>query len=342
MELTREIVTYTSEQAWLAARAVDLTSTEAAALFGASPYMTGFELYHRKTGSLRIDDFKTNPRMVWGNRLEAAIAAGMAEDLGLVVEPFKTYMRIPQLRMGSSFDFKIVGLAPDYSGDQSARDMFREHGAGVMEVKNVDGLQFRRTWADEGNGIEAPAHIEFQVQHQLEVADMGWSLIAPLVGGNTPVPIIRVRDHAVGDAIKLAVAEFWNCVEHLTPPAPEYTQDADTIAKLYVDNDGSTLDLSGDPRVYALCKAYKNASTEAKAAEDRKKGHKAELLTIIKAAKSVSATGFKISAGTNKQSFRAYDREAGERVSITISQIPAAKIEATVEPFRNIRITEVQ
>lgn len=341
MQLTRETIAFSTEAEWLANRAVDLTSTEAAALFGASPYMTEYELYHRKTGALPIDDFKSNDRMKWGNRLEAAIAAGVAEDLGLIVKPFKSYMRIPELRMGSSFDFMIVGLAADFTGDEAARDMFREHGAGIMEVKNVDGLQFRRGWSDEGAGVEAPAHIEMQVQHQLEVADLNWSLIAPLVGGNTPVPIIRVRDRAIGDAIKLAVAEFWNRVEHLTPPAPDFTADADTIAKLHVANDGSAIDLSGDPRVYALCKAYKDAGADAKDADERKKAAKAELLTIIRAAKSVTATGFKISASTNKESFRCYDRAAGERVTISISQIPAAKIEATVEQFRNVRITEV-
>lgn len=341
MELTREIVTYATEAEWLAARSVDLTSTEAAALFAASPYMTEYELYHRKTGALPIDDFKMNDRMRWGTRLEAAIAAGVAEDLGLTIEPFKTYMRIPELRMGSSFDFKIVGLADGYTGDEAARDMFREHGVGIMEVKNVDGLQFRRGWSDEGAGVEAPAHIEMQVQHQLEVADLNWSIIAPLVGGNTPVPIIRVRDRSIGDAIKLATAEFWNRVEHLTPPAPDFTADADTIAKLNVENDGSTIDLTGDPRVYALCRAYKDAGADAKDAEERKKAAKAELLTIIGAAKSITATAFKISAGTNKESYRCYERAAGERVTITISQIPAAKIEATVEPFRNIRLTEV-
>lgn len=341
MEITRETITYSTEAEWLANRAVDLTSTEAAALFGASPYMTEYELYHRKIGALPINDFKANDRIRWGNRLEAAIAAGVAEDLGLIVEPFKSYMRIPQLRMGSSFDFKIVGLADGYTGDETARDMFRAHGAGIMEVKNVDGLQFRRGWSDEGAGIEAPAHIEMQIQHQLEVADLEWSIIAPLVGGNTPVPIIRTRDRAIGDAIKLATAEFWNRVEHLTPPEPDFTADADTISKLNVENDGSSIDLSGDPRVYALCKAYKEAGADAKDAEDRKKAAKAELLTIIRAAKSVTATGFKISAGTNKESYRCYERAAGERVTISISQIPAAKIEATVEPSRNVRITEV-
>lgn len=319
MELTRETLAYATEAEWLQARTQDLTSTEAAALFGASPYLTGYELYHRKTGALPIDDFKTNPRMVWGTRLEAAIAAGVAEDLGLIIEPLKIYARIPQLRMGSSFDFKIVGLADFFSGDEAARNMFREHGSGIMEVKNVDGLQFRRGWADEGGGVEAPAHIEMQVQHQLEVADLGWSIIAPLVGGNTPVPIIRVRDRAVGDAIKLAVAEFWNRVDHLTPPAPDFTTDGSAIARLNVFNDGSEIDMTTNSRLVELCLQRKTASDQAKNAEAIKDAATAEILTIIGAAKKVYvAGGFTISAGTTAGSTYTVERKAFR--SIRISQ----------------------
>ncbi|AFN39076.1 RecE-like recombination exonuclease [Burkholderia phage BcepMigl] len=338
MHMTRETLTFNSEREWLAMRAKDLTSTEAAALFEASPYFTEFELHQLKTGRLS-KEFEENERMKWGTRLENAIAAGIAEDYGLIVEPFKVYMRIPSLRMGSSFDFKIVGIVPGHEHNE-AREMFDKHGPGIMEVKNVDGLQFRRAWIEDGDVIEAPPHIEFQVQHQLEVADLEWSLIAPLVGGNTPKPVIRERDGEVGALIVERVANFWARVDAGVSPEPNYTKDADTISKLYLENDGSTLDLTDNPRVFELCRDYKAAGADEKAAGERKKAAKAELLTIIEAAKTVRAAGFSISAGTNKESFRAYDREAQERLTITISKIPAAHIEATVPPFRNVRITE--
>lgn len=339
MELTRETLNFKSEAEWLAMRSQDLTSTEAAALFAASPYFTEYELYHIKAGRLE-KPFESNTRMIWGNRLEAAIAAGIAEDYGLIVEPMKIYMRIPALRMGSSFDYKIVGLVEGFEGDESARNMFRRHGPGIMEVKNVDGLQFRRNWIEDGDEIEAPPHIEFQVQHQLEVADLGWSLIAPLVGGNTPKVIIRERDIELGALIREKVAHFWTRIDAGLEPDPDYVRDADTIGKLYVENDGSEVDLSDNPRVAALCREYKAAAADEKAAADRKKAARAELLTIIEAAKIARTDGWKISAGTRKQTFRSYDRAAGERVTITISQIPATHVEATVPAYRDVRISE--
>lgn len=344
MQLTRETLTHATEAEWLAARKVDVTSTECAALFNAGVYdnaRTAYELHHVKAGLLPAVPFESNDRTKWGNRLEAAIAHGIAEDCGLIAIPFKTYMRIPELRMGSSFDFKIVGLADGFDGDETARDLFRKHGEGVLEIKNVDGLQFRRAWLDDGEVVEAPPHIEMQVAHQLEVCDLNWSIIAPLVGGNTPKIIFRERDRDVGAAIRQKVAEFWLGVDAGMPPAPDFSRDAGTISRLHVDNDGSAIDLSSNERVFELCHAYKSAAADEKYASERKAAAKAELLTIIRAAKSVTANSFKISAGTNKESYRAYRREASERVSITISQVPACDIEATVAPFRNVRITPI-
>lgn len=339
--MNRETLAYTSEAAWLEARKQDITSTEAAALFGAGVYVkTPYELFHLKAGTFTPPEFEGNERTRWGNRLEDAIARGIAEDLGLIVEPFKVYMRIPELRMGSSFDFKIVGIADGFDGDNEARRMFAEHGPGIMEVKNVDGLQFRRTWMDDGETVEAPIHIEFQVQHQLEVADLGWSIIAPLVGGNTPRPIIRVRDTDAGAAIRAKVAELWNRINSGAEPAPDFTKDGDVIAQVYRDNDGSAVDLSHDNRLAKLCRDYKAAAADEKEAKGRKDAAKAEILTIIKAAKSVTYAGGKISAGTNKESFRAYWRDESERIYVTLSKVPGSQIEATVPAYRNVRITE--
>jgi predicted phage-related endonuclease len=338
--MNRETIVHATEAEWLAARKQDITSTEAAALFGAGVYVkTPYELYHLKAGTFPAPEFEGNERTRWGNRLEDAIARGIAEDLGLIVEPFKVYMRIADVRMGSSFDFKIVGLVDGHE-DNEARRMFAEHGPGIMECKNVDGLQFKRAWIDDGETIEAPVHIEFQVQWQLEVADLGWSIIAPLVGGNTPRPIIRIRDRDTGDAMRAKACEFWQRINAGAAPEPDFTKDGETIAQVYRDNDGSSVDLSDNKRLAELCRAYKAAGADEKAAKERKDAAKAEILTIIKAAKSIAYAGGKISAGTNKESFRAYYRDEFEKLSISLTTVKGTQIEATVAPFRNVRITE--
>lgn len=299
--MNRQTIVPASEADWLALRDKDLTSTEAAALFGCSPYATVYELFHRKTGQLVVD-FELNDRIKWGNRLETAIALGIAEDHGLIVEPFKAYMRIDGIRMGSSFDFKVTGLAAGYSGDETFRDLFREHGEGIMEVKNVDGLQFKRGWIADGEDMEAPPHIELQVQHQQEVADLDWTIVAPLVGGNTPRPFARLRDRAVGQMIVERVLEFWAMVDRGQAPDPDYTQDGATIAKLLANDNGEEVDLRENNRLAELAAIYSQASADEKSAKERKDAAKAESLVIIGHAAKVVGSGFKISAGSVKPS----------------------------------------
>lgn len=337
----RITLTPTSEAEWLTWRNEDLTSTEVAALFGASPYQTEFELYHYKKGTLKRPDFIDNDRITWGRRLESAIAYGVAEDHGLLIEPFKDYVRMPELRIGSSFDFKIIGITDDWVGqDSAARDMFTKHGPALLEIKNVDGLQFKRAWIDGAEEIEAPPHIELQAQHQLMVTGLAWTMIAPLVGGNTPRTSIREADVELHKIMFDKIAAFWVRYDTNDAPAPDYTKDAKAIGKLYVENDGSAIDLSDDPRVFLLCKKYKEGKAIAKAGEETATAAKAELLTIIGPAKTIAATGYSISANTTKVVLKAYNRAAGERVTISISQIPEAFIQSETPPRRDIRIKE--
>lgn len=298
--MKRDIIEFQSEGEWLAEREKDVTSTEVAALFGVSPYATKYQLWHRKTGQLEAE-FEGNERTVWGNRLEAAIAYGVAEDLGLVVEPFKVYVRLPEHRLGSSFDFKITGLV-DGVEENEYRDLFRQHGPGVMEVKNVDGLVFRRGWLQEDDAIEAPAHIEFQVQHQLLCAGMEWGVVAPLIAGNTPRPFYRLADDSVHKAIAKMADRFWQSIADGKAPDPEYDKDADTIAQLLLNDDGEQVDMTDNDHFDEVCAAYKAASADEKAANQRKQAAKGEILDMMGTAAGAKAAHFKVSAKTRKGS----------------------------------------
>lgn len=315
--MERVILNPTTEAEWLDMRKEDLTSTECAALFGCSPYLTQFELWHEKHGNYERQ-FDENERIKWGKRLESPIALGVAEDYGVVVEPMKCYMRIPDIRLGSSFDFRIIGLVSDWQGGENpVREAFRTSGPGIMEIKNVDFIMFRDGWIVDGDYIEAPPHIELQVQHQMEVADMNWCLIAALVAGNTPRIILRERDREIGAFIHQRNAEFWKMD---VAPSPDYERDAAIIARLYSRNDGSTIDLTDDLRFSALCDVYKAAAADETAAKKRKEAAKAEITTIIGAAEKVLASGFRVTAGTVDGGHVSYNRE----------------------PYRNIRITALK
>ena len=231
--MSATVIPIRDEAAWLAERTKDITSTEVAALFGLSPYQTEFELWHHKRDGV-VEALEPSERMRWGIRLQDAIAAGVAEDMGWEAHRLDVYMRDPEDRIGSSFDFEV-------------RDDSRASSCGLMEIKNVDRMVFLDAWLDTPAGIEAPQHIELQAQHQMEVADRDWCAIVALVGGNEAKVTIRERDREIGQHIRRRVRAFWQSIEAGTPPKPDYDADADLLMRLHGRADkGVTIEADAD------------------------------------------------------------------------------------------------
>lgn len=267
----------TNEADWLSWRTQDVTSTESAALFGLSPYMTRFELWHRKRERF-VEQMTDTPRLKWGRRLQDAIAVGVAEDMGWQARRLDVYMRDEQDRIGSSFDFEAV--CP-------------KRGRGLMEIKNVDRFVFAEAW-DEAEG---PRHIELQVQHEMEVADLPWCALVALVGGNEAKVIVRERDLAIGRRVRAEVREFWRSVEANEPPSPDYQMDAEFIATLYGKADtGLTID--ADDSLQNLIAHYHRLGE----ADGQRKALKAQILERIGTACRVRTPFGTLSCGEVKPS----------------------------------------
>jgi predicted phage-related endonuclease len=281
--LTIERITFDNEKDWLEARTKDITSTDVAALPGldVSPYLSPWELFQNKASGI-VPEYAVSDRMKWGTRLQDAIAKGVAEDLGLTVRRMNVYIRDTERRIGSSFDFEIIG---------------DPRGPGIMEIKNVDSLAYRNNWTDSDGVIEAPPHIELQFQHQLLTADRSWGMIVPLVGGNTVRHTARTRDEEVGNIVLKKVAEFWIAVRDNRPPAPDFTRDAKAIARLYSKSDpGAVIDLSGDVEMIGYAGAYKTAQESKKIEENRLAELKARMLERIGTAEKALMGAMMISA----------------------------------------------
>jgi len=280
----RETLIPASHEDWLAMRRKDITSTETAALFGLSPYATAFEVWHRKKDD-EEPAFEDTERMAWGRRLESAIAEGVADDQGWTVEPFKSYMRDPKLRLGSSFDYRIV-------------DPVR--GDGILEIKNVDKFAYGRSWIDDGSGeIEAPEHIELQVQHQMEVAELDYAYIAALVGGNEIKLMRRERDRVIGAAIRAKVAEFWASIEANKPPAPDYERDYDRIVRASLEHiEDKTIE--ADDKLEALLAELKDIQDFRKTTEAKEKTLKAQIIEAAGTASRIRASSGTLSCGFSK------------------------------------------
>lgn len=299
----RQSIVPESEAAWLSLRTLDVTSTESSALFGMSPYSTAFEVWHNKRSG-ELCGIKDNERMFWGRKLQDAIADGIAEQQGWVCEPMREYARIVDSRMGSSFDYRMI--------DESNR-------IGVFEIKNVDYLAFRDKWTiNDDKSIEAPPHIEIQLQHQMHVAGYEWGAIGVLVGGNTPHVLVRERDEAVGRSIEKRISEFWASIEANREPAPIMPDDAQFMATLYgYAEPGKLMDARGDATIATLCAEYAAAGKREKQAKEDKDIAKAKLLSLIGDAEKVLVDGFSISAGLVGPCEVSYTRDGYRNFRVT-------------------------
>ena len=315
-----------TREEWLALRHTHISSTESAALFGLSPYTTSFELAVMKKSPDVPEEYKQNERMTWGLRLQRAIAQGIAEDYGVKVRAVSGYASLPESKLGASFDYEIVGLkeveppgdTKYWECDQILRDMYKSGGPGVLEIKNVDSLVFKNEWHenDEAIGIEAPAHIEMQVQHQLLCCERNWAAIGVLVGGNRQILLTRERDREVGKSIQVKAGKFWKGIAGGHMPPIKMPEDADIIRQLYgFAEPGKVLDFQKEDNeeIHKAAKAHAEATALKAAAEKHHKSTGAMLLMAMGDAEKAIFTDMSVSAGVvGPTRVEAYDR-AGYR-----------------------------
>ncbi len=282
-----EIINPSSEKEWLEMRTKDVTSSEVSALFGCCPYMTAYELWHRKKNG-QVVTLEENEDMEWGKALEKAIAERVAVKEGWTIRPMKEYMRDPELRIGSSFDFHASG------GNGAAPDPAR-----ILEIKNVGQFRFKDDWIiHEDKTIEAPPHIEFQVQHQMLVSGIHQATIAALIGGSRPKLLHRTLDPKVAEAIKRKVAAFWQSVDANVEPAPDFERDAEFIFDLHGRaTEGKVMNVHGEPVFQEMAVEFDRLGFEIREAEKKKDALKAKLLMAIGDTEKVQGDGWGISAG---------------------------------------------
>lgn len=274
---------------WRALRAKDVTSTTVAALYGCLPHTTEFELWHRIKSQMVVEAEPVE-RVKWGNRLQDSIAAGIAEDNKFQIRKMTEYVRDQEVGLGASFDFEIVD-------------------AGILEVKNVDALQFRDNWIVDGDEVEAPPHIELQVQTQLGLTGKSFALIGALVGGNRVVAIYRRPDPKIYADIRRRVAEFHLSIVRDEPPVPDYARDASLLMKIYGNaTPGKVYDARNDLEVRGWAEDYRRLGEEAKQCDEARTALKMQILARIGDAEKGMGDGFSITAGIVKGGPVSYER----------------------------------
>jgi predicted phage-related endonuclease len=262
-------------------RSAHVGASEVAALFDLSPWLTRYQLWHRKAGNITAEDLSGDSRVEAGIRLERAILDWACDKYGYRL------VRYPGFRLSNG---RGLGGHPD--GEVTAQD---RDGPGIIEVKTADWL-VARNWGDE-----PPAHYLMQVQTYMGLAGCTWGDIVVLVGGNELRRFRYDFRPALFAKIEGEVEAFWRTVRAREAPEPDYRRDGKAIASVLgeADNDAA-IDLVGDNRAAELAATWLRAKERAKAAEAEVEAARAELLEKMGAAAVAFLDGFIVRAGMVK------------------------------------------
>lgn len=265
-------------------RAEHVGASEVAALFDCSPYLTRFELWHRKNGTIATPEFNArlddgspeNERILWGVRLEAAIIEEAKERFG-----YTDREQVDRLS-----NDKGLGGHPD------RRVICPQRGPGVLEIKTADWL-VRKQW-----GNEPPAHYLLQSQSYQGLDGVQWGDVLVLVGGNKLERFSYDFRPKIYAEIEKRVEAFWQDVRDGKAPPADYTRDLDTISAIYGEGTDETVDLTGDNLAAVAAANYLHAAERRKAAQKEEDAAKAELLDKMGPASTALINGF-IARATN-------------------------------------------
>ncbi len=236
-------------------RASVIGASEVAALFDKSPWLTAFELWHRKKGTIDTPEFATDERQQAGVRMESAIVDWACDKWGYT--KIKTPKRVQIGRLGGH---------PDQLAHCPQR------GLGVLEVKTVDRLMFR-DWGDE-----PPLHYQLQAITYAGLVGLKWADLIVLVGGTQLERFqIDARPKLFAEICE-RVEAFWQSIEEGRAPLPDFTRDKDTIGAICRDLSIEEIDLTSDNLAPAACQEYLAAHAAEKEAAARKEAAQAEIM----------------------------------------------------------------
>jgi predicted phage-related endonuclease len=269
-------------------RASVVGASEVAALFGESPWLTHFELWHRKNGTIATPDFN------------AINASGLPEDMrifcGVMLE--KAVLEIA---------FKLWGYRPvdtpnrldngrGLGGHPDQIVICPQRGRGILEVKTADWM-IAKDWGDE-----PPIHYQLQAQAYAGLAGVEWCDLITLVGGNDPRRFQMQFRPVIYADMEARVAEFWRSVRTGKPPKPDYARDVDNIAAANGLGDGGHVDLRHWNRGTELAATFMEAKLREKIAKADADAAKAEMLERMGDATSAMLEGFRVGAPVVKAS----------------------------------------
>jgi predicted phage-related endonuclease len=209
-------------------RASHVGASEVAALFDASPWVTKFELFHRKRGTIATPEF---------NEVVDGKPADMRVFCGVMLEPVVIDIACRLWGYERVETPKKLTNGRGLGGHPDQLVRCPERGVGVLEVKTADWL------VAKGWGDEPPLHYQLQAQTYAGLAGVEWCEIVTLVSGNDPRRFALPFKPKLYAEIEARVAAFWADVKAGRAPPVDYARDAATLVEAIGSPDDTVADL---------------------------------------------------------------------------------------------------
>lgn len=249
-----KMIPYGSHEEWLKIRKGYIGGSDAGAIIGLNPYNSAFSVWAEKTGS--VPEFEGNISTRVGTYLEDLVAKLFMEETGKQVQ-----------RM----NFTLVN--PDYPWACANIDREVIGEDAVLEIKTTTSFGAIKKFRSG----EYPEQWYGQMVHYLAVTGAKKAYLAALENNRELRVFELERDEEEIKALMDAEREFWNTyvLPKKTPPVDGHSATSEAIKKIFSEEAGDSIDLSGFLDVFQQRKAVneqiKNLKTELDGLDNRVK-----------------------------------------------------------------------
>ena len=313
-EVVVEDITKLTEKEWKEYRFQGIGGSDAAAVFGISPWKTARDLYEEK---------------VLGRDLGSEEDGWVAKEIGKRLEELvvQIFMKKTGLR---PYGVRKMFRHPHYPFMLANVDFFVEINGEIYIIECKTSFSFHmEEWEDGG----IPRHYELQGRHYMAVTNVNGVIFLCLHGNNENSFIMRsmARDQDLEEELIEQESWFWNhCVREENPP--EYTEPAQLVLRSIRDRLGvkesETVELpkelSGHVTEYLELKRRKSElDKQSREIEERMKSAYAPVQEALNGAeKGVLVLGdVRYQAGYTKRVTTSINKESMEAMGILYPDI---------------------
>ena len=247
-----------------------ISATESAALFGVSPYLTKWMLWHKFASGKSISS-TDDARKMWGRKMQPLIMEQVQSEMHLEATSNQEVYQ----RRG------LIGCTRDAIINDPQR------GPGALEIKCVFDYE---VWSTQWQGGRfVPRHHEIQLQQQMYVGDgtdsFRWGVIVAWVCADLyyfeRVPNVDLWMKIVGEA-----GDFFTSIKNRVEPGPFGSPiEIALLYEMYPTIADKVLDLSTDPKHVKSAEdvsMYKTYQETMRGAEYAREPLRAKLLALAK------------------------------------------------------------